>query len=296
MPSSEEDSYSMIFSSLKHPIRRKILRILSSEAQTFSDLQKQFNIESSHLTYHIDGLGNLLLKTEDGKYALSSLGEAAVSTMKNVEEPSPLHLSFERRSRISKKKIVGRTAAIALGIICIVLIAALGVVMINNLIVASDKDKQIASLYSQIADQNKTISSLHSQISQLNSNVTDLQNQIANQQRILNALLNTTVTIVTLDELAFNTSAFLNTAVVVEGKLYSLFSYNPEDVPPGNYRIFRSNETSVASPVSMWVSWHGNYTSFDFAKAIVVGVVRLESAHWPVRAGYVIEATRIVPM
>jgi len=32
MPSSEEDSYSMIFTSLKHPVRRKILRILSNEA------------------------------------------------------------------------------------------------------------------------------------------------------------------------------------------------------------------------------------------------------------------------
>jgi len=93
MSSSEEDSYSMIFTSLRHPIRRKILRILSSEPQSFSDLQKQFKIESSHLTYHIDGLGNLLYKTEDGKYALSSLGEAAVSMMRNVEEP-PTTLRF----------------------------------------------------------------------------------------------------------------------------------------------------------------------------------------------------------
>jgi DNA-binding transcriptional ArsR family regulator len=95
MSSSEEDSNSKIFTSLKHPIRRKILRILSSEPQTFSDLQKQFKIESSHLTYHIDGLGNLLYKTEDGKYALSSLGEAAVSMMRNVEEPpTTLRFSF----------------------------------------------------------------------------------------------------------------------------------------------------------------------------------------------------------
>jgi DNA-binding transcriptional ArsR family regulator len=77
----------MIFASLKHPIRRRILRILSGGPQTFSDLQKTFTIESSHLTYHLDGLGNLLLKTEDGRYSLSSLGEAAVSTMKHVEEP-----------------------------------------------------------------------------------------------------------------------------------------------------------------------------------------------------------------
>lgn len=87
MSSDEEDSYSIIFTSLKHPIRRKILRILSNEPQTFSDLLKQFKIESSHLTYHIDGLGNLLYKNEEGKYTLSSLGEAAVSMMKNVEEP-----------------------------------------------------------------------------------------------------------------------------------------------------------------------------------------------------------------
>ena len=95
MSNSEEDSYSMIFASLKHPIRRRILRILSEGAESFSDLQKQFKIESSHLTYHIEGLGSLLYKTEDGKYALSSVGEAAVSTMKHVEEPTrtALHLS-----------------------------------------------------------------------------------------------------------------------------------------------------------------------------------------------------------
>jgi DNA-binding transcriptional ArsR family regulator len=90
----------MIFASLKHPIRRGILRILSGGPQTFSDLQKTFTIESSHLTYHLDGLGNLLLKTDDGKYALSSLGEAAVSTMKHVEEPpkATSHLQFSTRN------------------------------------------------------------------------------------------------------------------------------------------------------------------------------------------------------
>jgi DNA-binding transcriptional ArsR family regulator len=87
LPGSEEDTYSTIFASLKHPIRRRILRILFDGPQSFTDLQRSFNIESSHLTYHLDGLGSLLVKTEDGKYALSSLGEASVSTMKHVEEP-----------------------------------------------------------------------------------------------------------------------------------------------------------------------------------------------------------------
>jgi DNA-binding transcriptional ArsR family regulator len=87
LPGSEEDTYSTIFASLKHPIRRRILRILFDGPQSFTDLQRSFNIESSHLTYHLEGLGSLLVKTEDGKYALSSLGEASVSTMKHVEEP-----------------------------------------------------------------------------------------------------------------------------------------------------------------------------------------------------------------
>jgi hypothetical protein len=48
-------------------------------------MQRLLKIESSHLTYHLEGLGNLLVKTEEGKYALSLLGEAAASTIKHVE-------------------------------------------------------------------------------------------------------------------------------------------------------------------------------------------------------------------
>jgi len=95
MSGSEEDTYSVIFTSLKHPIRRGILRSLSDNPQSFSDLQRLFKIESSHLTYHLEGLGNLLVKTEEGKYALSSLGEAAVSTMKSVEEPPKAYPSLK---------------------------------------------------------------------------------------------------------------------------------------------------------------------------------------------------------
>jgi hypothetical protein len=109
----EEETYSTVFTSLRHPIRRKILRILSAGPQNFSDLQRTLDIESSHLTYHLEGLGSLLLKTDDGKYALSSLGNTAVSTMKQVEEPSniPLHVSF------SPKKWKLLVAALTIGIV-----------------------------------------------------------------------------------------------------------------------------------------------------------------------------------
>jgi len=113
MSGSEEDTYSTVFASLKHPIRRKILRTLSAGPQSFSEIQKIFGIESSHLTYHLEGLGNLLSKTEDGKYALSSLGEAAASMMSKVEEPPKPLL----RHAFPSKKLKLFVAALVVGFI-----------------------------------------------------------------------------------------------------------------------------------------------------------------------------------
>lgn len=43
-------------------------------------------ISSSHLTYHLESLGELVTKLDDGRYKLSAFGEAAVMTMRGVEE------------------------------------------------------------------------------------------------------------------------------------------------------------------------------------------------------------------
>jgi parallel beta-helix repeat protein len=123
MSTSEEDTYSMMFTSLKHPIRRKILRILARNPEFFSDLQRQIKIDSSHLTYHLEELGSLLLKTEDGRYCLSSLGEAAASTMKHVEEPSKDVKNFWPRSRPRRN---------ILGLITIVLLSGLLISVVFN--------------------------------------------------------------------------------------------------------------------------------------------------------------------
>ena len=198
MSSSEEDSYSMIFASLKHPIRRKILRILSSGPQAFSDLQKQFNIESSHLTYHIDDLRNLVYKTETGKYALSSLGKAAVSMMRNVEEPSTtLNLALPRRLGVIR--IARSTGAIVLGLICIVLAASLLGAFAYYSPVINEKNEELSSLNSVINEKNDTISSLttmineknvalstlNASVSQLTANITSLQNQLSSLSAFL---------------------------------------------------------------------------------------------------------------
>ncbi|PVX23995.1 MAG: hypothetical protein CW691_08940 [Candidatus Bathyarchaeum sp.] len=90
MTGFEDETYSTIFTSLNHSVRRKILKMLSEEPRSFSDMFESLGISSSHFNYHLENLGDLVSKTEEGKYKLSYLGEAAVATMSKVEEsPKP---------------------------------------------------------------------------------------------------------------------------------------------------------------------------------------------------------------
>jgi hypothetical protein len=75
-----------MFLSLSHPARRKILRMLAEKPRNFSTMLETLGISSSHLTYHLENLGELLTKLDDGRYKLSAFGEAAVMTMRGVEE------------------------------------------------------------------------------------------------------------------------------------------------------------------------------------------------------------------
>ena len=86
MPDFEEETYSTIFTSLNHFVRRKILKMLSERPRSFSDMFESLGISSSLFNYHLESLGELVSKTEDGKYRLSFLGEAAMATMLKVEE------------------------------------------------------------------------------------------------------------------------------------------------------------------------------------------------------------------
>jgi DNA-binding transcriptional ArsR family regulator len=83
---SEKEPYSIMFLSLSHPARRKILRMLAEKPRNFSTMLETLGISSSHLTYHLENLGELVTKLDDGRYKLSAFGEAAVMTMRGVEE------------------------------------------------------------------------------------------------------------------------------------------------------------------------------------------------------------------
>jgi len=86
--SFEEDTYNAIFSALKHPIRRKILRILDQAPASYTEMLNILGIETGLLNYHLDSLSSLISKDEGGKYNLSDYGRAALSLTCRVEEPS----------------------------------------------------------------------------------------------------------------------------------------------------------------------------------------------------------------
>jgi len=76
---NNEETYSLIYSSLKHPIRRKILRILKDQELSFSEIPEALEIDSRHLSYHLENYATLPPTWAEGKYGLSTFGKAAVS-------------------------------------------------------------------------------------------------------------------------------------------------------------------------------------------------------------------------
>jgi len=109
----EEETYSTIFSSLKHPIRRKILRMLTREPRTFSEILEAVSIDSGHLNYHLEILGDLITHSPDGKYGLSSVGVAAVKLMSGVEEHPPVEIPLKSKRRAALN-ILTKVAVIVL--------------------------------------------------------------------------------------------------------------------------------------------------------------------------------------
>ncbi len=102
----EDDTYSLILTSLRHPLRRKILRMLSDGPHGFSQILESLSIDSGHLNYHIKCLGDLVTRAEDGKYMLSTAGWAAIKLMGNVEEHEESAEINKRRRRTSKTALV----------------------------------------------------------------------------------------------------------------------------------------------------------------------------------------------
>jgi hypothetical protein len=86
-------------------------------------------ISSSNLTYHLENLGELVSKDEKGVYRLSTFGQAAVGTMKLVED-APV-VQPKKRSAITKKwRII--TGVLLVALIIAASFAAIGITTLNS--------------------------------------------------------------------------------------------------------------------------------------------------------------------
>ena len=144
IPDSEEEIYSTMFSSLKHPARRKILRMLSEEAMTFSQLLEALGITSSHLTYHLENLGELLSKDDNGKYRLSTFGSASVETMKIVEEAPAVRLKHGFSLSLRWRSLLAGLT------IAVVLLASMSYMQYANFNQLSIDHEELESKYDQL--------------------------------------------------------------------------------------------------------------------------------------------------
>jgi len=187
--------------------------MLSKKPMSFSEMLGVLGVSSSFLTYHLENLGELVGKIDDGKYKLSSFGEAAIATMTKVEDiptsapqQSPEHPEtrsqkwsgplgiIARRFKSSEtepRKVVRRSVAIALGIMCIILVAGIGGAMIYDTMTINNKNNEVNSQKIAINQLNATIVEQNDTISQLSTDLTNLQNQI--NQLIANLFQESTV-------------------------------------------------------------------------------------------------------
>jgi len=169
---------------------------------SYSEMLEVLGVSNSFLTYHLENLGELVGKMEDGRYRLSTFGEDAMATMTRVED-IPVNTSHQS-PQTKPKKIVWKSVPIALGLICIVLIAfsayfaVAGISTQNSYNNLQNQNKQLhtwlvgnetllnqtqiwqtgnETLLSQTQDNN---TKLQNQIAFLDSNITNLQNEINN--------------------------------------------------------------------------------------------------------------------
>ena len=83
----EANIYSVLFSALKHPIRRNILSMIQKQPSRYTDLLNALEIEKGLLNYHLSQLEGLITKDESERYVLTSFGEKTYQIVRNINEP-----------------------------------------------------------------------------------------------------------------------------------------------------------------------------------------------------------------
>ena len=106
MMSSEEDTYTSIFNALRHPIRRRILRMIEGRPSTYTEVLNGLGIDNGLLNYHLDSLRELVTKGGDERYTLSDYGRAALSLNRRIEDPPETNRKNSRAASSTVKALL----------------------------------------------------------------------------------------------------------------------------------------------------------------------------------------------
>jgi len=165
--SFEEDTYSSIFTALKHPIRRNILRRLSTSSATYTELLNEIDIDNGLLNYHLDNMRELIRKRKDGTYTLSEFGKAGLNLIHRIEEPA---VKAEDKRRL-------RLAGTVTAIIIIALITCIGFLYSDNFglrTLANDRMSNINQLQVSFDATNKSLVDSELKLKLLHTNYLNL--------------------------------------------------------------------------------------------------------------------------
>jgi len=135
--SHEDEIYSTMFTSLKHPVRRKILRMLGNKPMTFMEMVEELGVSSPNLTYHLESLGELISKMDNDQYKLSSFGVATVDAMKGIEE---VKTEPKRRSGEFKWQVFSASLIVA-----VLLLASFAALQYNSIIDLTTAQQSLSS-------------------------------------------------------------------------------------------------------------------------------------------------------
>jgi len=114
--------------------------MLSDEELTYTQMLTELDLDTGHLNYYLDSLGELLAKTDDGKYRLSEFGRAALGLMGGVEEPKN-DLQETAKPQGSRRKLVRLSILIP-----VIALVAAGLILMNVSYVSTYAHKRTGSL------------------------------------------------------------------------------------------------------------------------------------------------------
>jgi hypothetical protein len=114
--------YSFLHKILKDPTRRDILQHLNTEPLSYMELMNLSGVTNTgRFNYHLKAMGDLIEKTEEGKYRLTERGQLAVQLMEKFPQktsqttaPAPKVIIINRASpwSITRKELAYMTISI----------------------------------------------------------------------------------------------------------------------------------------------------------------------------------------